>query len=365
MSEMENAVIESLATEAGINDESLLVNLEEEERLKLSDDNPIKTTNSLWYKFFTGLINTYYLARLNAFKALIPQFFVNYATGVWLDYHAKDYGLGRDEGRKTTLQVNLVKLKKDSLFIESGVIFYVNESIPRKYQTIKDFEFSGGSGEEEEIVSIQVVAFDIGSKYNIQTGLLTSYESVITEIVRIDSTEVLEYGANEESDDSLRESILDQKRSNYALGVEDYYISILKNVPYVTNATLDTVDDVTGTMYFTIYGDDGLNQSDLESAQEEMEVRKMYTDKFVLSIAADQTLTVVVSLKGDFVESDVLLSCQFYAANMTKGKDWYAGGLMYQLQQFFAGIEEVEVSPFRQELEAGKEFEVVFEVVEL
>jgi hypothetical protein len=355
MTTMDQNTIETLASEIGFNDENLVIDTFEAEKAGTAIDNPIRSTNSIVIELFKKNINSPYTSFLSAFKKLIPQFYARYATGTWLIEHAKDVGLEQAKGRKAKYELTINKDIGTELNIPKDTIFLTGGLDPRKYQTLQEYSFSAGVGSGTEDIIIEVESLEIGVKFNVQAGLINQTQSVldVNTITNL-SSEPLVSGKDLESEDSLRTRILNVKQSNIDLGIEDYYLTRLQSLEYVENATLDNVNDVDATLYFTIYGATGLSQEDADNATIALKAEKMATDKLVVNYAQPENLSLTIDAQGIFNAIDIQNAVTQFFVKIEKGTDFYGTNLADYLYDQFADLKNLICTPQYQSLPTGR-----------
>ena len=214
-------------------------------------------------------------------RMLIPQLFLRYATGHWLDEHAGDNGLLRDPGTQTRLLLDLTKDAALPLTIPAGTVFYVLEANPRRYQTLAEVSPADAATD----FSVEVQALCPTSTYS---DGRTFYHSA-----RYNPTT---YGTDPETDEALRGRIFSLRDlKNFELGAWLYYERLLKTVAGVAHVTLDATDPNTGSMSMTLYGATGqLTQEALDAVQALFDQKKMLTDQGTLNQATPLNLDLEV-----------------------------------------------------------------------
>ena len=155
-----------------------------------------------------------------------------WATGRWLDYHARACGLSRRAPTNAIGDLKIVTTKKNLVFDE-GFIF----SVPSENGVAAiDFEATekvtcGAVG--EYIVPVRAV--ESGSYSNVKADTITIMKNPIDGVASITNEEAMMGGTEPESDDSLRQRIDDYFAGRMAsfVGNKKDYIRWAKEVPGV------------------------------------------------------------------------------------------------------------------------------------
>lgn len=166
------------------------------------------------------------------FEHILNILFVTDSYGEYLDKKANEFGIYRKMGTKANGIVrvygakDIVIPRNATLTTNTGLIFIVS-----RQDYIK-----------EEYVDLVVEASEIGEIYNIEANELwstTISDGVNTiEVDRIENTSKFVGGVEIESDDQLRERILEQARNPATSGNEQDYINWCKEIDGVFNVTV-------------------------------------------------------------------------------------------------------------------------------
>lgn len=310
-----------------------------------------QTGESVFYTIIATLFRKPWEQFLAAFQAILPGLFASHATGTWLDQHANDYTLTRGTGRKAQITVTLTKDSATLLLVPAGTVFHVNEIAPRKF--LADQEYTAQSG----VTTLDVVAEAeaVGANYNVAAGLVTESETVlpVTAITNASAVPVVS-GIDPEDDATLRARVLAAKGAeSFEIGVDPYYVRILKTAANVVDATLDSVNASTATIYYTIYGSGSLAASDVTAAQTLIDSKKMLTDTIVVTAATAHTLALTVEIRGTYVQQQILDSVAAFFSDYPRSTDFEASPLIHHLHEQFEDIEALRVSPDTHTLPTG------------
>ena len=151
----------------------------------------------------------------------LKTMFHMWATGRWLDYHAQDCGLTRKEANKAYGYLTVTG--EPNTKISQGFIFSVpsNSGEPAiDYATVNEAIIP-----KEGIIDIAVQAVVAGKSSNIANDKITIMRSPIKGITHITNKEAITGGAENESDDALRQRIDDVwagRESSYVGNNADY-----------------------------------------------------------------------------------------------------------------------------------------------
>ena len=166
------------------------------------------------------------------FEHILNILFVTDSYGEYLDKRANEFGIYRKMGTKANGIVrvygaeDIVIPRNATLTTNTGLIFIVS-----RQDYIK-----------EEYVDLVVEASEIGEIYNIDADELWSTsisDGVNTiEVDRIENTSKFVGGVEIESDDQLRERILEQARNPATSGNEQDYINWCKEIDGIFNVTV-------------------------------------------------------------------------------------------------------------------------------
>ena len=166
------------------------------------------------------------------FEHILNILFVTDSYGEYLDKKANEFGIYRKMGTKANCIVRVygsedtVIPRNATITTNTGLVFIVS-----RQDYIK-----------EEYVDLLVEASEIGEIYNIEVDELWSTsisDGVNTiEVNKIENTSKFVGGVEIESDDQLRERILEQARNPATSGNEQDYINWCKEIDGVFNVTV-------------------------------------------------------------------------------------------------------------------------------
>lgn len=177
------------------------------------------------------------------------QMFVSTATGEYLDKHALARGLYRKEAVKASGEVTFsVDVASDAdIVIEKGTV--VSTSGETAVQYITDSAVTLYAGDTS--VTVSVTAVEGGGKYNVIANTVTVLVTPPSGITAVTNDTNIKGGTDAETDDELRERVLDSYRdiSNGTNAV--YYQRLAESVAGVHSASV--VSKVRGEGTINVY----------------------------------------------------------------------------------------------------------------
>ena len=274
----------------------------------------ITTRNSIFFELFYHLVRLGWSWVLDLIIALIPQQFVTYATGAMLVLHRDDHLLPAFLGIAAEHDLTIVKPGAVDLVLLAGSGFFVDEANPRRFVTVQDYSYTLG----ELSVTLRVRAVEVGARYNTSPGLITKSDAVlgVTSITNASPTPAI-IGVDPETEEGTTSRILAVQGQKIQLGVEVYYLSVLKTVGGVVDATLDSVA-ADATLFFTIYGTGALGVSTVQAAQAAFDLNKMDTDLGVITASTPQNLALTLQINGAYDAVTVQTAAETYINQMPK-----------------------------------------------
>lgn len=166
----------------------------------ITDFNPGSVARTLVEAFAYGLDEVWY-----AISQVPDKFFIDKATGEWLDRRAWEWGLTRNPGTKAKGNV-IVSRSTPAPFgqlIPKGTQFAYGDLV---YQSTQDAELPQGATE----AAVPVEAVAVGKAYNLPAGVELKQVGIaisLIETVRV-APEGITGGVDPESDEELRQRIM-------------------------------------------------------------------------------------------------------------------------------------------------------------
>lgn len=262
-------------------------------------------------------------------EQVVRQGFASYATGQWLDLKAQEVGLTRLAAKKTRGMVTVFREDASSpVVIPAGTVVKTEpgpdgESL--RYFVTSDVVLPAGQAQG----SVPVEAEFPGKRYNVGEGYITVLETHITGIDRVSNGAnwITEEGADEESDEELRQRYF-LRWNELALGGTDAsYISWAKAVPGVVDVAVNSQHPRgQGTVDVIITGPEGAPSGELiQQVQDYIDQRRPNVANVLVKGPTIRTVDVAATI---FLPSD-------------KGDEAAARGAAEQAIQAYFGIGQV------------------------
>lgn len=347
--------IDRILKEVGVTDASAMDDRMEQAAVGTQYDKAARTKNSIFWTIYKRIFRDAYERYISDFRSIIPQLHHRYASGASLREHLSDVGLEEFFGTKSQYLVQIIKKSTDELFIYDTDIFYVEESEPKRYRSTQNYEFMPG----QTVCDILVEAVAVGARYNLTAiNLISACERALTvDSIGNPSVTPKQAGSDPETEEMMKDRISAAKGTKIRLGVEDYYLNVLKTSPGVVDATLDSITD-DATMYFTIYGQAALSGETISSAQTLINTAKMATDKCVIVGATAYNLALTISIDADYAQSDINSIVSAYFAGLKKGSGYESSLLIAHIYSELPELKSkaIRISPDNQALPTGQYF---------
>lgn len=240
---------------------------------------------------------------------ILPQGYVQYATGKWLELKVAEIGLERKPATKTKGVVVFVKDDPTAnVKVEAGSI--VKTKISSQGEELRYFvseNFVSIAGESE--FPITANAEFAGAKYNIGIGYINTLVTHIPGIKEIYNSDgwITQEGTEEESDENLRERYYLKWAELSTGSTKDAYESWARSIPGVVDVEIDDMHPRgQGTVDVIIYP---ASQELIQEVTDYIESRKPLIDNVIVRAAEflvvdfDITLTLE-AFYGD--EADII-----------------------------------------------------------
>lgn len=135
------------------------------------------------------------------------QMFPNTAEGEWLDRHAFQRQITRKEGRKAEGEVEFYLPYQMSfdVTVPQGTICATAGDDPVRFETVEDTTITSG----RLSARAPVRALEIGAKGNVAEMNICVIVTPVTGVSRVENDERTVHGADRESDEALRERVID------------------------------------------------------------------------------------------------------------------------------------------------------------
>lgn len=223
----------------------------------ITDFNPGSVARTLVEAFAYGLDEVWY-----AISQVPDKFFIDKATGEWLDRRAWEWGLTRNPGTKAKGNV-IVSRSTPAPFgqlIPKGTQFAYGDLV---YQSTQDAELPQGATE----AAVPVEAVAVGKAYNLPAGVELKQVGIaisLIETVRV-GPEGVTGGVDPESDEELRQRIL-ALRNQQGVGAVSDYEAWAMAIPGVKKARAISCPRGIGTVDLVIEPDGNVDFGELKSA---------------------------------------------------------------------------------------------------
>lgn len=238
---------------------------------------------------------------------VIKNIFPEWSYGQFLDAHAKTRGMERRSAVQATGTITVkgnvnTLIPKGSLFSTASV----NESPSIDYETTENAEIQESG---EVLIPIQCV--DAGTIGNANKDTIIICSSKITGITGVTNEDEITGGTDEESDDSLRERIIEYDKTqgdNFVGSVSDYK-RWSESVDGVGKATVIPAQDDTGTVRIILTDSNGDPATEVLREQvyhfimrPDSPLERLAPVNALLSVEAPTTIEVSIKATIKFVD---------------------------------------------------------------
>ena len=253
------------------------------------------------------------------------QLFPTTATGEYLDQHATERGLSRKDGVKAVGQVTFYPDAPEhpAILIPAGteVCTYTDA---RRFTTDSDVVLATNA----ESVTAAVTAKDIGAGDNVLTGTVSVIVTPVTGISGVNNADSFTGGADRESDDALRERVIDSYVNIVSGANAAYYRSIAMSVPGVYSASVVGCARGNGTVDVYLSGQGTAVPSAVKSQVQSLmdEGRGLNVDVLVLDARpVNISLYIRIAVEAGYVfetvAGEVSTAVTAYINNLGIGRD--------------------------------------------
>ncbi|MDR1821151.1 MAG: baseplate J/gp47 family protein [Oscillospiraceae bacterium] len=182
---------------------------------------------------------------------LVRMMFPQWAQGQYLDYHARAAGLWRRPANTASGEV-LITAVPGTVVPAGFVVATPSNGLTASvlYRTTQEAEITGSiddSGNASAVVS--VIAVSPGASGNAGIGTITLQAQPMQGIVSVTNSAPITGGTDAESDDSLRERLLDLRLSDISFtGCDSDYVRWAKEIPGIGNVVVIPEANGAGTV---------------------------------------------------------------------------------------------------------------------
>lgn len=166
-----------------------------------------------------------------------------FASGVSLDYLAYNRGLFRNQSQQANATVNITGTS--AVLLEGGTTEFMTDD-GTYFVLVEDTVLADDDGDGKFTATAEVVSEDYSSDTNVQAHTITEFATPVDGVDTVDNPNPATGGADEETDDSLRQRYLETNVANKGSTIDGIYTALdgvngLKD-KYVDNNTDEKAD---------------------------------------------------------------------------------------------------------------------------
>ncbi len=277
------------------------------------------------------------------------QLFLQTATGEYLNMHAQMRGISRREATKAHGIARFFTMQEEheNITIPKGTLCAIPGEDKQRYVTSKEAVLLQG----KEQVDVPIIAMNSGKSGNAAVGAITMLVNPPQDITAVSNITVMTGGSAQESDDLLRERIIQsyQKMSNGAN--LQYYKEIALQNPRVISANVVSAGRGPGTVD-VIFETAEENEEEVEKIKKELDA----TFEIAREIGKDvkafecwprcEIVAVHIKVRAGFDNEEVIEQCKKeiaeYIDSLAVGEEVLRskiGNIIYNIE----GIENYEL----------------------
>lgn len=244
---------------------------------------------------------------LTALDFVKNQMFASTASGEYLDKHGFDRGISRKEAKKSTGAVtfSVVPPAVNDIVIEKGTVVSTAGSEIRQFETDETVVIKKGTS----VVTVGVTALQGGSASNVLRDTVTVMVTPPQGVTSCTNEKQFSGGTDKESDDALRERILNSYRDISNSTNEVYYKRLAESVEGVHSASVVPRVRGVGTIDIYVCGkkDSPITALYIDEVQKLVDCnRELNVDVLVLrSSPLEISYTVELSVEDGYEFEDV------------------------------------------------------------
>lgn len=302
--------------------------------------NKLNRNSDIWVRL-NVLAGELYSSFVNA-KWLKRQMFASTAIGEYLDYHAQTRGLVRRESSCATGSVVFsVELPVSAdITIPQGTVVATTDIEPLRFETTADGVIPAG----DTMVTVPVRSVGKGRKYNVKAGKITVMVTPPPSVHGVINTVPCISGADAESDESLRQRIID----SYAFASNGtncaYYKTVATETEGVSGAGVVPRGRGAGTVDVYI-SSEGTQVSDevLDAVQTKLQtLREVNVDVKVYKAESEPVhLYIYLDAKPGYEFSEVEDSCRAVLEEYISSRGVGGSVLLNQITDLLCDVEGV------------------------
>lgn len=186
------------------------------------------------------------------------QMFVSFAEGEYLDLHASERGLARREATNSFGEVtfSVTEAATESIIIPKGTVVAGFASLLR-FETLSDAILYAG----KTSVTVEAESMGTGREYNVLSGSISVMVTPPSGIDAVTNAKAFSGGCDRESDESLRERVINSLKSPVNSTNCAYYEAMAESVDGVSSASVVPRGRGVGTVDVYVAAD-GVEASD-------------------------------------------------------------------------------------------------------
>jgi uncharacterized phage protein gp47/JayE len=256
------------------------------------------------------------------------QMFPTTATGIYLDYHAKEKGIERKSAVKAkgTVTFMLEYVLEEAVTVPKGTVVSTEDEVPLRFITTKSATISKGS----VYTNVEIEAEKGGSEYNVAERKINVLVTSVPNIYSVVNQSRISGGTEEESDDELRSRLVYSYR-NINNGTNcAYYKELAESIEEVYSAGVAPKYRGTGTVDVFIAKQGAVADSSLVSKVQTLlsKEREVNVDVLVHSAVVSKVdIKVAIEVEDGYEFDDVKENC--IAALNTYVNSLGVGGSLY------------------------------------
>ncbi len=187
------------------------------------------------------------------------QAFVQYAQGIYLDYHAQMRGLQRKTALKSRGSVRFSVTESSAVRIEipEGTIVSTNGASPISFRTTQHAAIESG----QSYVDVSAEAVSGGTDGNVVAGKISVIVTMSLENLSVTNPLPFKFGTDDEDDETLRQRVVNSLKFILNGTNREYYSSLAKTVEGVECVNVVPYKFGAGTVAVYISGKNARNDN--------------------------------------------------------------------------------------------------------
>lgn len=288
---------------------------------------------------------------LNAYLEWIKsQMFPQTAQGIQLDYHAQQQGLTRKPAVKAqgTVHITLPQKAEEEVYIPEGIVCSTKGNNPIRFITTSSATIGVGG----YVALVMAEAVEPGRAGNVAAGAVNTLVSLPAHTFSISNNYAYSKGEDEESDEALRERILDRLR-NLSNGTNcAFYRDTAKSFAGVSSAGVIPHENGPGTVSLYLAGKgEGVSASTILTVKRALDEAREVNVEVKVASATLQAYDVYVNIAPlpgyeiAGIEKIVKIKMEEYFLNLAVGEAVYLSNLG-EIIQHIEGVKSYAFDDF-------------------